>query len=74
MFLQGAGVELPSDLPALPSNARYVLHANACYDWGTMGWLLSSGRVDASKYKFLLFLNSSTRGPFLPAYWPVRRP
>ena len=22
-------------LPVLPANARYVLHANECFDWGT---------------------------------------
>ncbi len=42
-----------------------------CYDWGALGWLLASGRVDTSKYKFFMFLNSSIRGPFLPASWPV---
>ena len=42
-----------------------------CYDWGALGWLLDSGRVDTSKYKFFVFLNSSIRGPFLPAFWPV---
>lgn len=65
-------MEPTPELPPLPPNARYEPHDNACYDWGTIGWLLRSGRVAASRYKFLLFLNSSTRGPFLPAYWPVR--
>ncbi len=52
-----AGVYLPLhegdlledlDLPALPRNARYVVHKNECYDWGTFGWLLASkqARVD----------------------------
>jgi hypothetical protein len=27
-------------LTLLPSNARYVLHANECYDWGTYAWVL----------------------------------
>lgn len=43
-----------------------------CFDWGTIGWVLGTKRVDTSRYKWFVFLNSSTRGPFLPAYWPVR--
>ena len=27
-------------LPRLPANARYVLHKNECYDWGTYAWAL----------------------------------
>jgi len=34
--------------------------------------VLGTKRVDTSRYKWFVFLNSSTRGPFLPAYWPVR--
>lgn len=26
-------------LPRLPPNARYVLHENECYDWGTYAWV-----------------------------------
>ena len=33
------------DLPLLPRNARYVMHANECYDWGTFGWLLATMQV-----------------------------
>ena len=33
------------DLPLLPRNARYVLHANECSDWGTFGWLLATLQV-----------------------------
>ncbi|KAF8068311.1 UVR8 [Scenedesmus sp. PABB004] len=56
-------------LPELPPHAKYVYHANECYDWGTYGWLLlSSGYVDVARYKFFFFVNSSVRGPFLPAY------
>lgn len=42
-----------------------------CFDWGTVGWLLRTKRVDPQRYKYFVFLNSSVRGPFLPAYWPV---
>ena len=27
--------------------------------------------VDTSRYRYIIFLNSSVRGPFLPPYWPV---
>lgn len=27
-------------LPRLPPNARYLHHANECYDWGSFGWVL----------------------------------
>ena len=60
------------DLPVLPKNAKYVYHANECYDWGTFGWLLESGHVDIKKYKYFFFMNCSVRGPFLPAYARVR--
>ncbi len=33
------------DLPTLPPNARYLYHKNECYDWGTIGWVFSSGQV-----------------------------
>ena len=42
-----------------------------CFDWGTVGWLLRTKQVDTQRYKSFVFLNSSVRGPFLPAYWPV---
>lgn len=29
-------------LPRLPPNARYVLHENECYDWGTYAWVFST--------------------------------
>ena len=60
-------------LPTLPPNARYVLHENECLDWGTAGWLLSlppshPDAVDASRYRYFFLINSSVRGPFLPAW------
>ena len=70
--MQGNGLFEAGNLPQLPSNAQYVYHENKCYDWGTFGWALSSGKVDPSKYKHIIFMNSSIRGPFLPPYWPVR--
>jgi hypothetical protein len=29
-------------LPELPHNARFVLHQNECYDWGTYSWALQT--------------------------------
>eukprot|EP00882_Tetradesmus_deserticola_P016554 GHRQ01017688.1.p1 GENE.GHRQ01017688.1~~GHRQ01017688.1.p1 ORF type:complete len:308 (+),score=99.69 GHRQ01017688.1:374-1297(+) len=56
-------------LPELPAHAKYVHHQNECYDWGTYGWLLlRSGMLDISTYSFFFFVNSSVRGPYLPAY------
>lgn len=63
----------PSDrpLPDLPSNAQYIFHDNVCFDWGTFGWALSSTVLDVSSYTYIVFMNSSVRGPHLPVYWPV---
>lgn len=57
-----------AELPRLPSNAWYEYHDNKCFDYGTMGWLMSSGKVELAKYKYFIMMNSSTRGPFTPAY------
>ena len=59
-------------LPDLPPNAHVLLHENKCYDWGTIGWALQRDTVDTSLYHYFIFMNSSVRGPFLPAYVPVR--
>ena len=56
-------------LPKLPSNAHYIQHENKCFDIGTIGWFLSSGMIDKSKYKYFIFLNSSVRGPFVVSYY-----
>ena len=62
----------PLELPPLPRNVRVEYHPNGCYDWGTIGWLLDSGKVDVRPYKFFIFMNSSVRGPYLPAFTKVR--
>lgn len=67
---QGGGV-LDTALPALPPNVRAVRHPNECFDWGTFGWAMETGAADTSRYRYVIFMNSSVRGPFLPAYWPV---
>ena len=66
--------EMPfAHLPKLPSDckARYVLHKNLCFDWGTFGWALFNLNLDIKAYQHFIFLNTSIRGPFLPSYWPV---
>ncbi|KAI7836092.1 hypothetical protein COHA_010020 [Chlorella ohadii] len=60
--------EAPPELPPLPPNARYVRHTNECYDWGTIGWVFSTGVANPDDYKFFIFMNSSVRGPFIPPY------
>ncbi len=57
-----------NNLPVLPSNARYVFHENECYDWGTAGWLIRTGQVNVNSYKYFMLLNSSVKGPYMPAY------
>ena len=57
-------------LPDLPANARYVLHQNDCYDWGTFGYLLNLPEshpdfVDTAKYRYFAMLNTGVRGPVL---------
>jgi hypothetical protein len=56
-------------LPLLPSNAHYIHHENKCFDLGTIGWFLSSGIIDKTKYRYFIFLNSSVRGPFIVSYY-----
>ncbi|KAL3163355.1 hypothetical protein ABBQ32_009744 [Trebouxia sp. C0010 RCD-2024] len=57
-------------LPDLPRNAQYIFHDNLCFDWGTFGWALGSTVLDVSSYTYIVFMNSSVRGPHLPVYWP----
>lgn len=58
---QGEDVAPPGPLPTLPENARFVRHANECYDWGTWGWALHSHVPDLSAYQYFIFLNPSVR-------------
>lgn len=71
LFLQDTALFSSAILPPLPRNARYIYHENKCYDWGTFGWVFSEGKVNATLYKSIIFMNSSVRGPFLPPYFPV---
>jgi hypothetical protein len=71
MQMDGFNLE---DMPKLPRNARYVLHKNECFDWGTFGWAIRENIVNVKQYKYIIFMNSSVRGPFLPPYWTVKTP
>ena len=74
-----------SKLPKLPKNAHYIHHENNCFDYGSIGWFISQftignphvnriwssneGKIDLRKYKYFIFMNASTRGPYFPPYY-----
>ncbi len=41
-------MQMPDLTGKLPPNARVERHANGCYDWGTIGWLLDTKKVRGS--------------------------
>ena len=51
---------------------QVLVHRNECFDLGTIGWFLEGKHLDLAGFRYFVFLNASVRGPFLPAYWPVR--
>eukprot|EP00892_Ulva_mutabilis_P012446 jgi/Ulvmu1/9574/UM054_0004.1 len=57
-----------SKLPWLPRNARYMRPRRHCHGWGAYDAVLRRGVLDVTKYHYFIFLSSSVRGPFLPAY------
>eukprot|EP00891_Asterochloris_glomerata_P004976 jgi/Astpho2/4976/fgenesh1_pg.00070_%23_29_t len=65
---QGSDLHQLESRPPLPTNARYMEHPNSCFDIGTVGWVLNHEDVVVSQYQYFVWLNSSVRGPFLPAY------
>lgn len=67
----GSGSVDDRHFPPLPPNARYVVHPNECFDWGTVGWVFKTVLKDTktlARAKRFIWLNSSVRGPFLPPY------
>ncbi len=58
-------------LPKLPSYAYYIQHENKCFDLGTIGWFILSGKINRNNYKYFIFLNSSVRGPYLVSYYQL---
>ena len=59
-------------LPSLPRNTRYLSHKSSCFDWCTYGWALNYDSIDTGAYQYIILMNSSVRGPFMPTYLPVR--
>jgi hypothetical protein len=53
LVLNGVHSLADARLPPLPPNARYVLHANECYDWGAYAWALDT-QAAAADYKCAL--------------------
>ncbi len=70
IVMQGAEQAAPRFLPKLPPNARFVHHANECFDIGTVGWVLNTHLSEAQlqQYDYFIWMNPSVRGPFMPAY------
>jgi hypothetical protein len=56
------------DLTGLPLHVQVVRRGNACYDGGAAGEILAN--MDIRAYHYFIIMNSSVRGPFLPAYFP----
>ena len=59
-----------SVLPELPPNAQYI-SIRSCYELGHVGMVLSGltkAQIDLQQYTYFVWLDSSTRGPFLPSY------
>jgi len=52
-------------LPVRP-NIHYVFTPNYSHDFGSYCDLVNSGRLDS--YEYLIFVNCTVRGPFLPPY------
>lgn len=58
----------PERFPSkLPKNVEIIRSGGRCYNYGTVGLVLNEG-VRWEKYKYFVWLDSSVRGPFLPAY------
>jgi len=60
------------DFPTDRANLLVVERRNACFDFGAWGAGLRAADAAGVRYAFVVFLNASVRGPFLPAY--ERRP
>lgn len=59
----------PSEMEtSIPSNIRLVFHENRCFDMGTFGELLDKKLIDLTESEYVVIMNSSIRGPFLPTY------
>ncbi|KAL4524203.1 hypothetical protein Ndes2526B_g00222 [Nannochloris sp. 'desiccata'] len=75
--LEDEALGLPDEIPlppleGLPSNIEIVARPNEpCRSsWGVLGWLLYADVLDLSVFQNFILVDSSVRGPFLPAHWP----
>ena len=53
-------------LPSLPSNAAYLLTSSCTTIFGAMAAVMPE--LPASSYNYILVVDSSVRGPFMPSY------
>eukprot|EP01025_Chloroclados_australasicus_P020691 TRINITY_DN2182_c0_g1_i3.p1 TRINITY_DN2182_c0_g1~~TRINITY_DN2182_c0_g1_i3.p1 ORF type:complete len:427 (+),score=16.21 TRINITY_DN2182_c0_g1_i3:28-1281(+) len=61
--------QVSGELKRVPRNVKIVTHPNQCFDWGTYGWYLKKHLDELrSTYKYIIFMNSSIRGPFYTSY------
>lgn len=55
--------------PTAFNNVRVVERNNTCFDFGAWGIGIEAAEASASqRYDFVIIMNSSVRGPFLPTY------
>lgn len=50
------------------ANVRVLERANTCFDFGAWGIGIEDAEARGERYDFVVVLNSSVRGPFLPKY------
>ncbi|KAK9848558.1 hypothetical protein WJX84_002458 [Apatococcus fuscideae] len=60
--------ELEEIVEASPGAVRVERHSVECYDWGTIGWLMDTRRIETKPFRYFIFMNSAVRGPFIPPY------
>lgn len=57
------------DIPiSIPDHIEIVRPPNRCFPAGLVGWVLRNSEIDTSRFKYFVWLDSSVRGPYLPAY------
>ncbi|KAJ1461390.1 hypothetical protein M885DRAFT_611667 [Pelagophyceae sp. CCMP2097] len=58
----------------LPAGVEVIERENTCFDFGAWGAALRHVREQRRSYEYVVVINASVRGPFLPAYerrrWP----
>ncbi|ELR22433.1 uncharacterized protein ACA1_255420 [Acanthamoeba castellanii str. Neff] len=54
----------------VPRHVKVWKRDNTCFDFGAVGAALRSKALRLPTFRRYVILNSSVKGPFLPAYWP----